>query len=148
MVLKYISRTFKTSTTSFSCIGIAQSARFPGIELRKNKNVLIFVFSFYFLTQMFHQGRHNVAKIFGADDFCVSEQPSFVSCFVSSFLNESEHNVLKYDFRQVKWRRGLLYKQQLRRKGGWHSTAVAFALPTQPARVRFPAFPNFFRGKI
>ena len=26
--------------------------------------------------------------------------------------------------------------------GGRHSTEVAFTLPTQPARVRFPAFPN------
>ena len=29
-------------------------------------------------------------------------------------------------------------------QGGRHSTSVAFALLTQPARVRFSAFPKFF----
>ena len=32
-------------------------------------------------------------------------------------------------------------------KGGWHSTEVAFAHLTQPAQVRFSAFPRFF-GEI
>ena len=30
-------------------------------------------------------------------------------------------------------------KTNIKEMGGRHSTAVAFALPTQPARVRFPA---------
>ena len=29
-------------------------------------------------------------------------------------------------------------------EGGWHSTEVAFALPTQPTRVRVSVFPKFF----
>ena len=41
-----------------------------------------------------------------------------------------------------------LNQLKLMEQRGQHSTVVVYALPTQLARVRFPAFPNFFRGKI
>ena len=33
-------------------------------------------------------------------------------------------------------------------EGGWHSTEEAFALPTQPTRVRVSVFPKIFPRKL
>ena len=46
----------------------------------------------------------------------------------------------------VGWRRTLFIKCRPQRAQRWgrHSTEVAFTLPTQPPRVQFSTFPNFF----
>ena len=61
-------------------------------------------------------------------------------------------NIIFYAYIQIEaayssWTHEPITKlKYLQLKGGRHCTV--FALTTQPAWVQFPAFPNFFRGKI